>query len=157
MDVIVVCHTEFGYVHNKMVIYDKRAIDGVRKGVKNLIKISKKYDVKVTFVVMPEVVEYFPKDITCEIGLHVHPGWVKVKHGSFSWYVGDKYLKEHVETSVNSTVLRDYPFKEQLELIETGRDYLRDTIKVEPKVFVAGRWSENNDTIKALIKSWIYT
>jgi hypothetical protein len=60
---------------------------------------------------------------------------------------------ENVKTTVNSTVLRDYPFEDQLELIEAGRDYLKDTLKVTPKVFVAGRWSENNDTIKALVRA----
>jgi len=153
MNVIIVVHTEFGYVNKKNVIFEKRAVDGVKVGVQNIIKIADKYGAKLTFAVMPEVVDFFPKDIKHEVGLHVHPGWRKVEYKSFTWYVGDKYLLEHCKTSINSTVLRDYPFKEQVELIETGRDLLQDKLKVEPKVFVAGRWSENNDTIKALIKA----
>ena len=152
MNVIVVCHTESGFVSNGEVIYDKKAVSGVTKGVQNLTKISKKYSAKITFALMPEFTDIFPQNVTNEIGLHIHPGWVKYKHAGFSWYVGDKYLREHCETSVNSTVLKDYPFKEQANLINVGRDCLRDKFGVEPKVFVSGRWSDNNDTIRALIE-----
>ena len=153
MDVIVVCHTEFGYVDQHEIIFEKRAVDGVRKGAKNLVKIANKHGAKITFAVMPEVVEYFPVNSFHEIGLHIHPGWVKCKCGVFTWYIGDKYLFENCPSSINSSVLRDYEFKEQMNFIETGRDYLRDELKVDPKVFVAGRWSENNNTIDALVKT----
>lgn len=153
MDIIIVCHTEFGFVHNKEVIYHEKAIIGVKKGVINLVKIADKYNARITFAVMPEVVDYFPKDIKHEIGLHIHPGWVKSNiHQGFHCYIGDSYLKKHCDLSVNSTVLRDYPYKEQLELIKTGKNYLEDKFKIEPKSFVAGRWSINNDTVKGLIK-----
>lgn len=151
MDVIIVCHTEFGYVHNRKVIADKNATDGVEEGVKNLANLADKYGAKATFVVCPEVVKYLPKEINHEVGLHIHPGWQEFLIEGFSFYVGDSYLKEHCKQSVNSTVLRDYPYQEQLEMIETGRDYLKQELKAKPRVFVAGRWSENKDTIKALV------
>jgi len=156
MDVIILCHTEFGFVHDKEIIFDKQAIDGVKKGVPNLTKVADAYDAKVTFAVMPEVVKYFPRDITHEVGLHIHPGWKKRSSPQgFQWYVGDSYLKEHCNQSINSTVLRDYPYKDQLDMIKTGKEYLEDSFGVEPKSFVAGKWSINNDTVKALIKSGI--
>ncbi|MCD6239309.1 MAG: polysaccharide deacetylase family protein [Thermotogae bacterium] len=155
MDVIIVCHTEFGLVKDKEVVADKNAVDGVRKGVPNLIKVADKYNAKVTFAVMPEVVKYFPKDIKHEIGLHIHPGWQEFQKKGVKFYVGDLYLREHCEQSINSTVLRDYPYKEQLEMIKTGKDYLEEKFGVEPKSFVAGFWSINNDTVKALIKTGI--
>ena len=155
MDVIIVCHTEFGLVHNKQVIADKNAAEGVKKGVQNLIKVADKYNAKVTFAVMPEVVKCFPKNINHEIGLHIHSGWGEFQRENIIFHVGDKYLREHCEQSVNSTVLSDYPLKEQLDMIKTGRDYLYDVFSVEPKAFVAGRWSINNDTVKALIKTGI--
>ena len=65
-------------------------------------------------------------------------------------YIGDSYLKEHCSQSINSTILQDYPYNEQLEMIKTGKDYHQDVFGVEPKSFVSGRWSVNNDTIKAL-------
>lgn len=153
MDIIVVSHTEFGFVHNKKVIFDKDATHGATEGVKNLIKLSDKYGAKITFAVCPEIVEYFPKSINHEIGLHVHPGWVEFQDKKFKWYVGDSYLRKYCKASIASTALRDYSYEEQFELIKAGKDYLRDVLRVESKVFVAGRWSINNDTVKALINA----
>lgn len=153
VEVIIVCHTEFGFVHNKNAIFDKNATIGVEEGTKNLIKVADKYGARVTFAVCPEVMKHFPKDVKHEIGLHVHPGWVERQRKGFKYYVGDAYLKEHCKQSINSAFLTDYPYEEQVEMIKTGKDYLADVFSIEPKVFVAGRWSENNDTIKALIEA----
>ena len=154
MDIVIVCHTEYGYVDSKKrIIYDKKALHGVDKGVLNLIEIADKYGAKITFAVMPEVVKSFPKDINHELGLHIHPGFVQsnsIKENR--WFVGDSYLKEHCAQSINSSVLRDYTFNEQYDMIKIAKEYHKDSFGIEPKSFVAGRWSINNDTIKALIK-----
>ncbi len=155
MDVIIVCHTEFGFVHNKQVIADKNAIGGVEKGVKNLADLADKYSARVTFAVCPEVAECFPSNINHEIGLHIHPGWQESEIQGIRFYIGDSFLRKHCKQSVNSTVLRDYPYEEQWEMIKTGKEYLADAFGIEPKSFVAGRWSINNDTVKALIEAGI--
>lgn len=155
MDVIIVTHTEFGFVHNRQVIPSKKAVDGVNKGVPNLIKIADKYNAKVTFAVMPEVTNYFPKEISHEIGLHIHTGWEEFENQGLKFHVGDAFLREHSNQSLTSTVLKDYPYEEQLNMIKTGKDHLMDIFGIEPKTFVAGRWSLNNDTVKALIKTGI--
>lgn len=154
MDVIIVCHTEYGFVNNKkIVIFDKEHIEGVEKGVWNLLDISKKYSAKITFAVMPEVVRHFPKDIGHEIGLHIHPGWDVSNYGVEEHIIGDKYLREKCSQSSNSSALWDYPYEEQLNMIKAGKEYLLKELGVETRVFVSGRWSENNDTIKALIET----
>lgn len=153
MDIIIVCHTEFGFVSNKKLISDKKAVSGVKDGVSNLIKIVEKYRAKVTFAVMPEVVDYFPKNIKHEIGLHIHAGWQEFQEAEFKFNVGDSYLKKNCKQSLNSTVLWDYPYDEQVDMIKTGRDYLNKVFGYSPTSFVAGRWSLNNDTIKALVET----
>lgn len=153
LDVIIVCHTEFGYVHSRKVIFDKNATIGVKEGVKNLARLADRYNARVTFAVCPEVVPHFPKETNHEVGLHIHPGWVEQEYKGFRWYVGDAYLRKNCKQSVNSTALRDYPYQEQLEMIETGRVYLGRELRTKPRAFVAGRWSENNDTIKAQIEA----
>jgi len=155
MDIIIVVHTEFGFIRNHEVIYDKKATGGASKGVLNLIKIAKKYGAKVTFAVMPEVAKVFPKEITHEVGLHVHAGWEEFRSGEYSYTVGDKYLREHCHQSSTSTVLRDYPYTEQLDMIQTGIDHLSDVLERRPTTFVAGRWSIDNNTVKALINTKI--
>ena len=153
MDVIIVCHAEFGLVRKKKIIYKKDEILGVTKGVPNLMGIAQKYGAKVTFAVMPEVADYFPKNINHEIGLHVHPGWEKLGKGEDTYYVGDAYLRKHCKQSSVSSVLWDYPYNEQLEMIKKGKELLIEKFNTAPKVFVAGRWCINNDTVKALIEN----
>jgi len=153
MDVVIVVHTEFGYINNREVVYDKSVTKGVSRGVPNLIKVADQYDAKITFAVMPEVVEYFPKEIEHEIGLHVHPGWEEFRTGDLSFRVGDRYLHEHCEQSLSSTVLMGYPYKEQLEMIKTGADLLEAEFGKRPTTFVAGRWSIDNNTVKALVNT----
>lgn len=96
MDIIIVCHTEFGFVKNRQVIADKSVTNGVEKGVLNLIKIADNYGAKVTFAVMPEVVKYFPKNMKHEIGLHIHPGWEEFQLHGVKFHAGDTYLKDTV-------------------------------------------------------------
>ncbi|PWR71776.1 hypothetical protein ACKUB1_15840 [Methanospirillum stamsii] len=153
MDVIIVVHTEFGYIHNYEVVYDKNATNGVNKGVFNLIKLADKYGAKITFAVMPEVVKSFPRDIEHEIGLHIHAGWEESRRNNLTYHVGDRYLREHCDQSLTSTLLREYPYHEQLEMIQVGSEYLEDSFGEKPTTFVAGRWAIDNRTIRALVNS----
>lgn len=155
MDVIIVVHTEFGFVHAQEVIPDKKARGGVSIGVPNLIRIADAYGARITFAVMPEVVDDFPKDIDHEVGLHIHPGWEKYQKRGYVFHVGDKYLRKHSHQSSLSTVLRGYPYEEQLDMILAGIDCIRDVLGIRPTTFVAGRWSIDNNTVKALIKARI--
>lgn len=140
MDVIVVCHTEFGFVSDKKTIYNRKHKGGVAVGVPNLIKLADKYGAKITFAIMPETVEYFPQNISHKIGLHIHPNW-------------DEFLKKNCKQSSNSTVLWDYSYDEQLGMIKAGKELLKNKFGSDPKVFLAGRWCLNNDTIKVLEES----
>lgn len=153
MDIIIVCHTEFGFSHDKEIIFDKKTKEGVRNGSLNLVRLAEKHKAKITFAICPEVADFFPKSINQEIGLHLHPGWQEWRYKNFRWIVGDAFLKEHCEQSRNSTVLSDYPYPEQFEMIKTSKEYLKEKLGQDPKVFVAGRWSLNNDTIRALIET----
>lgn len=153
MNIIIVCHTEFGFVKDKKIIFDKKAPQGVEAGVLNLVKVAGKYGAKISFAVMPEVATFFPKNTTHQIGLHIHPGWQEFKEKGFSFFVGDSYLKENCKQSSDSTALRDYSYQEQFGMIKTGKDYLKQVLSCNPKFFVAGRWSLNDQTIKALIEN----
>lgn len=145
-------HTEFGRVIGKKVYALKDPI-GVTDGVANLLSVTKKYGAKVTLAVCPEVAHYVPKNVEAEIGLHIHPGWqlFEDKTKQIAWYVGDEWLRKNCKQSSDSTVLRDYPFIEQCDMIKAGRDRLLNFFGHFPCVFVAGRWSLNNQTIKALV------
>jgi len=152
MDVIIVCHTEFGYVNGKDVIFDKNHTEGVLEGVKNLAKLADKYRARITFAVAPEAAPVFPKVEGHEIGIHVHPGWEEFKQGNISWFVGDQYLRESCNIEKTSTAFCDYSYQEQFELISKSKQRISEVLGVEPKVFVAGRWSLNQDTMRVLSK-----
>ena len=153
MDVLIVCHTEFGLVKDNIIIADKNAQDGVRKGALNLAKLADKYNAKISFAVMPEVAKVFPKNLNHEIGLHIHPGYQKAVKKGLEFYVGDKYLKKNCIQSSISTVLRDYSYNEQFGMIKMGKDHIKEQLDIDSKFFVSGRWSVNNDTIRALINA----
>ncbi len=152
MDIIIVCHTEFGFVSpKKHIIYDKNFIPGVKDGVLNLLKLADKHNAKISFALCPETAPYFPKKINHEIGLHIHPGWQEVSFNGFKWFSGDRYLREKCKPTINSNFLKDFSYSEQLEMIRNGKECLFSKFSKEPKFFVPGRWSFNNDTAKALV------
>ncbi|MEK7510278.1 MAG: PTS alpha-glucoside transporter subunit IIBC [Patescibacteria group bacterium] len=153
MDVIIVCHSEFGFVQGRRLIFDKKATKGVSEGVHNLVRLCERYGAKITFAVCPEVADYFPKELDHEIGLHVHPGWEKFQAKGYEWYVGDTYLRAHCRQSQTSSALAHYSYEEQLEMIQVGKEYIKQKLAREPKVFVAGRWSLTINTIKALVQT----
>jgi len=155
MDVIIVCHTEFGLVKDKTVIADKTSFEGVTSGVENLVEVADKYGAKITFAVMPEVVDYFPQNIPHEIGLHIHPGWEEFHVNGITFNVGDSFLRENCHQSSTSSVLRDYSFSEQFDMIKKGSNRLESHFGKKPTTFVAGRWCIDNNTVKALIDAGI--
>lgn len=153
MDVIIVCHTEYGLVKGREIVYKKSAVEGVGKGARNLVAVADRHGAKVTFAVMPEVAWSFPGDITHEIGLHIHPGDEELRCEGEPVRIGDEYLRERCHTGLTSSVLRDYSYRQQLALIRAGNDHIQDVLDVTPTVFVAGRWSINKDTVRALVQS----
>jgi len=153
MDVIIVCHVEFGFVEKKNIIFAKHAVEGVREGVAKLEELGRRYGAKITYAVCPEVVDYFPRNIEGEIGLHIHPGWEEFSWGEHHWHVGDAYLKEHCKQSGISSGLAKYSFEEQEGMIRAGKEYVQEKMGKDVKVFVAGRWSLNSDTVAALVQN----
>ena len=113
--------------------------------------MADKYGAKISYAVMPEVVKHFPPSIDHEIGLHIHPGWQEFISDKVKYQVGDSYLREYCNYSSRSTVLRDYSFDEQKDMIKKGKEWIEQNLGAKTSFFVAGRWSINNDTIKALI------
>ncbi len=154
MDVIVVCHTEFGTVSNKKTVFTKDPI-GVVSGVENLAEIADKYGAKITYAVCPEVASYFPKNVEGEIALHIHPGWERFSVDGVSFYVGDMLLRQKCPQLSTSTVLRDYSLEEQTMIVKEGMGIVKSVLGKTPLTFLAGRWSMDNNTVKAIVANGI--
>lgn len=151
MDVIIVCHTEYGSVSGKTISWNQDPA-GVDRGVPNLVSVAERVGARVTFAVMPEVVSHFIPAPGHEVALHIHAGWEPFTNNGKTEHMGDRYLWEHCDQKEISSALIDHSLDEQRELIRTGGDLLEDRFGQKPTTFVAGQWSLNNDTIKALIE-----
>lgn len=145
MKVIIVCHTEFGYAEGKRIIPRIYDTDQAKKGVENTLNVVNKNNAKICFALTPGIANSMNDDIrkkleskNVEIGLHIHPD--------------HKLLIEKGISDNRSPALRGYSLEEQKSMIKFGIDTIKQGFNLRPKVFVAGRWSENNDTIKALIE-----
>lgn len=118
----------------KVIIVCHTELSGTDNSVGNILLTSAHHDAKICFVITPEVINKIRKRTVGvmandhEIGLHIHPNG-------------------------RSPALRDYGYTEQREMIKFGRDLIEKELGVLPTTFVAGKWSENNDTIRALIDS----
>lgn len=69
------------------------------------------------------------------------------------WCIGDAHIRKNCRQSINSVGLRNYSYEEQLGMIKTGKEFIREYFGREPKVFVSGCWSMNNDTVRALTET----
>jgi hypothetical protein len=137
MEIVIVCHVEFGYATNT-VVFDRTTRTGAVDGVKNTIRLADSFGAKVSFMIMPEVLQAI-KGIEFgdhEVGLHIHPD--------------DTFLKSKGLGGLEN--LRDYGLQQQKDIISSGREIIQDVLGVSVKTFVAGRWSVNNETIKALVE-----
>ncbi len=142
MDVIIAVHTEFGFVENGRVVFDRETEGGARDGIRNLLSIADERGARICFFPKPEVLDASEKEITRalkrghEIGLHIHPE--------------DKLLLRNKLSDGRSAALMHYKKEEQQRMMRFGKDMMKKKFGITPRAFVAGKWSENNHTRVAL-------
>jgi hypothetical protein len=138
LDVVIVCHTEFGYATNQ-VVFDYDYKQGATDGVKNSIQIADKFDAIVSFMIKPEVLGAVSETDfgTHEVGLHIHPN--------------DRFLMTN-GVGGNDDNLRGYGFEKQRAMIAAGKAMVQDSLGVIPRTFVAGKWSVGNETVRAMVE-----
>ena len=138
MDVVIVCHTEFGYATNQ-VIFDNNYKQGATDGVKNSILISDKFGAIVSFMIKPEVLESVSGlDFgNHEIGLHIHAN---------DSFLLNKGLGDDDDN------LRALDFERQRSMIAAGKEAVHSVLGIVPRTFVAGKWSVGNETLRALVE-----
>lgn len=154
MDVLLVAHAEFGQVlSSKKLVFTKANRSGVTAGINNLLRVADRYGAKVTIAVCPEVAEYVELPSHAEIGVHIHPGWQEFAVDGVKYYAGDSFLRKNTRQSTTETVLPAFSYEEQFEMIQVGTERIAEVFKSRPTTFLAGRWSVNNDTIRAAIKT----
>jgi len=135
--VVIVCHVEPGYATNRSVIFDN-CRQGLIEGVKNTILISDRLGARVSFMMMPKVLQAFAgfDFMNHEVGLHIHPGDLLLMNEG----LGGSHQP-----------LREYDLEEQRNMISSGKRLVSDSLGVTPRTFVAGNWSVGNETVRALV------
>jgi hypothetical protein len=138
LDVVIVCHVEFGYATDRSVIYDTKRTEGSIDGVRNAISLSEGLGAVISFMIKPEVLQVFAgfDFMHHEIGLHVHPD--------------DLLLVKEGLGGANPS-LREFDLDQQRNMISTGRRLVSNTLGISPRTFVAGKWSVSNATVRALL------
>ena len=97
MKTIVSCHCEFGHSKKLKRIFDNKSFEGYYYGIKNLVELSEKYNVKLSLFLMPCFLT-LEKDMKNniidlllrikdkhELGLHIHPGWYNANYQNGRW------------------------------------------------------------------------
>jgi hypothetical protein len=145
MIVLVVCHVELGYATDSAVFFETGLscggspvshVEGVADGVRNALCIVENFG-PMSFMMTPESLQA-ARGIDFrdhEIGVHVHPRDRLLMRSGFGEH---KYL-------------RDYGFAEQEAVISEAKQIIDDTMGVDARTFVAGTWSVNNETVRALV------
>ncbi len=104
-----------------------------------IVDFADKYRLPMTFAMTPAALRVNETDLSGhEVGVHLHP-----QDALLQKRLGPKMV-------LSSDCLAGYPEKDQSTLIETAKEVFEDIEGGSPRTFVAGRWSENNTTMKLL-------
>ena len=135
-------HTEFGTVENGKVIFDRVSESGAKEGIQHACEISEKFGARVCFAAMPEVLASAKLELLDakkaghEIGMHLH--------------ADDAILVERGITSGKERGLALLSPDVQKKSISFGAKIFNRELGFLPKIFVSGKWSENDATRDAL-------
>jgi len=144
MIILVVCHVEPGYATESTVVFEtglslSHAVshaEGVANGVRNALRIAEKFG-PISLMMTPESLQA-ARGIDFrdhEVGVHVHPRDHLLVRSGFGEH---KYL-------------RDHSLAEQEAMISEAKQIVDDAMGVDARTFVAGTWSVNNETVRALV------
>ncbi len=137
MKVLVVCHVETGIIRNREILFDRSRPEGVTSAVPRIAEFAEQHEVPITFALTPQSLELLDTDLQgFSRGLHLHPK--------------DPVLVREMnrKVAVASDCLRDYTSDEQSNLIKAAVESFVRAVGNRPKIFVAGNWSENADTLR---------
>ncbi len=137
VQIVIVCHVEAGTVRDRTIVFDRRREEGITQALPRIVEFADGEHIPVTIALTPQSLRTSLVDLAGQpLGLHLHPQ--------------DPVLEAHIGKRFDCDCLAHHPFAAQSVLIRSGVDIFTQVTGRPPTVFVAGNWSENNDTLRIL-------
>ncbi len=137
--IVVMCHVEPGTVRGGTILYDSRHEEGITSALERIVEFADRLGVPMGFALTPQALAISQVDLDGhDVGLHLHPM--------------DPVLAKRVRdrVRVDHDGLARYAPKAQTILIHEGRLAFEEARGHAPRLFVAGRWSEDTATAALL-------
>lgn len=142
VQIVVFCHVEPGTCLKRMILYDPPLEEGITVAIPRIVEFADDHDIPLTFALTPSALAKNQTDLSGhELGLHLHPQDAILRRA-----VGQRVV-------LSSDCLATYDHMGQSLLIEAAKGVFESYVGRAPRVFVAGRWSENDTTLSLLRES----
>ena len=137
--VVVLCHVEPGTVRGHTVEYGFDRTEGIVRALPTILEFADRLHISMGLALTPQALRLADVDLNGhEVGLHLHPL--------------DPVLSERLVGRVRPRhdCLARYPQAEQAQLVAASRRIFEERMGRAPRLFVAGRWSEDAATAAVL-------
>ena len=133
--IVILCHVEPGTVRGRSILPGFERTEGITRGLPGVVEFADRLGIPMGLALTPQALRLADIDLAGhDAGLHIHPM--------------DPVLSERVSGQVRTShdCLGRYAPAEQALLITAGRELFEERMGRSPRLFVAGRWSEDAAT-----------
>lgn len=139
VQVLLSCHVESGTVRDRTIIFDRKHEEGITKALPQIVRFAESAGIPIALHLTAQALRLSDVDLAgFPVGLHLHPR--------------DEVLTARLRgtVAVDSDCLARYSAADQGRLLAAAIDAFTEAQGRRPTLFVAGNWSENDDTLRLL-------
>ncbi len=139
LKMVILCHVEPGTVRDGEIVYGFDHEEGIVESLPRIVEFADRHEVSIGFALTPQALMLSRVDLSGhDEGVHLHPK--------------DPVLGERVRDRVRIThdCLGRYSAEDQAILLHAAREVYEEKQGRSPRLFVAGRWSEDSATMGLL-------
>ena len=139
--IVILCHVEPGTVRGRTIVPGFARTEGIVRALPKVLEFADREHLPLGLALTPQALALTDVELAGhDTGLHLHPL--------------DPELGRHVQANLHPDrdCLGRYAPEEQALLLEAGRRLFEERIGRSPRLFVAGRWSEDAATAALLRK-----
>lgn len=139
LKIVILCHVEPGIVVDRTIHFGFEKTEGIAKTMPSLVEFADLHGVPMGFVLTAISHDWIDVDLDGhDVGIHLHPR--------------DPVLDRHLggRVHLDHDCLGRYSEEDQRVFLDAACEIYRDAVGRDPKLFVAGRWSENAATTRLL-------